>query len=64
MIKKEMNKAHIMVLDQVVRCKNCKYNKGEVNSKGFYICSANGMDITDDDFCSWGERNEVYHETK
>lgn len=40
---------------EVVTCKECKYNKGEVNEKGFQICSANGMDITDDDYCSWGE---------
>lgn len=39
-----------------VKCKDCMYNKGEVNKKGFRICSANGMDITDDDYCSWGER--------
>lgn len=42
----------------LVRCKDCKYNRGEVNKKGFLICSANGMDITDEDFCSWGERKE------
>lgn len=68
--KKDMQYIHLpihmiaLVIDEmptvdaepVVRCKDCIYNKGEVNRKGFQICSANGMDITDHDYCSWGER--------
>lgn len=43
----------------VVRCGKCKYwKKRFVNSKGFVICPASGMDITADDFCSYGERRE------
>lgn len=42
--------------EPVIKCKDCIYNKGEVNKKGFIICSANGMDITDYDYCSWGEK--------
>lgn len=42
----------------VVRCKDCRYRKGKVNRKGFEVCDATGMDITDDDFCSYGERRE------
>ncbi len=40
----------------VVRCKDCRYRNGKVNRKGFEVCDATGMDITDNDFCSWGER--------
>lgn len=41
----------------VVRCKECEYAKdAKVNSKGFCICPASHMEITDDDFCSYGER--------
>ena len=43
----------------VVRCKDCIYrNKTKVNDKGFEVCDATGMDITDNDFCSYGERAE------
>ena len=43
----------------VVRCKDCRYrNKTIVNKKGFEICEVSGMDKTDDDFCSFGERRE------
>lgn len=42
---------------RVVRCKNCEYGKdAKVNKKGFCICPASHMEITDDDFCSYGER--------
>ena len=44
---------------EVVRCGKCEYwKKRFVNSKGFVICPASGMDITADDFCSYGERRE------
>lgn len=44
----------------VVRCKNCIYKeKAEVNKKGYLVCPASGMEITDKDFCSYGkERKE------
>ena len=43
----------------VVRCRDCIYKrKAKVNKKGFLICPASGMEITDDDFCSYGERKE------
>jgi hypothetical protein len=43
----------------VVRCKDCAYMlEAKVNKKGFLICPASGMEITDDDFCSYGERRE------
>lgn len=39
----------------VVRCKDCEYSvEAWVNEKGFLICPASGMDITGDDYCSYG----------
>jgi hypothetical protein len=43
----------------VVRCKDCQYyEEAKVNELGFLICRASGMEITDMDFCSYGERRE------
>lgn len=43
----------------VVRCKDCVYWREAVtNGKGFLICPASGMEITESDFCSNGEREE------
>ena len=43
-----------------VLCKYCEYQKdAKVNSKGFLICPASGMEITDRDFCSYGSRLEL-----
>ena len=40
-------------LQEIVRCKDCEYrDKTKVNKKGFEVCVASGMDITDNDFCS------------
>ena len=42
---------------EVVRCKDCSYwDKATVNKNGFLICPASGMEITEGDFCSYGER--------
>ena len=44
---------------EIVRCKDCIYQKdAKVNCKGFIICPASNMEITDDDYCSYGERKE------
>lgn len=49
---------------EIVRCKDCAHRiKCKVNKKGFLICSASGMEITENDFCSYGERMEN-HDTK
>ena len=32
--------------------------RATVNEKGFLICPASGMEITPDDFCSYGEPKE------
>lgn len=35
-------------------CKDCaEKEKATVNKKGYLVCPASGMDITDYDFCSW-----------
>lgn len=42
---------------KVVRCRDCKYMKqAKPNKKGFLICPASGMEITENDFCSYGEK--------
>lgn len=44
-------------IPEVVRCNKCFYwDKAKSNKKGFLICPASGMEITADDFCSYGER--------
>lgn len=44
---------------KIVKCKNCIYQKdAKVNCKGFAICPASNMEITDDDYCSYGKRRE------
>ena len=40
----------------VIRFKDCYYRKrAKVNDKGYLICPASGMEITDRDYCSWAE---------
>lgn len=44
-------------VQEVVRCKDCSYFcKATVNKKGFLICPTSGMDITNNDFCSYGAK--------
>ena len=39
----------------VVRCQDCRYYQdAKVNEKGFLICPASGMEITETDYCSYG----------
>ena len=43
----------------VVHCRECEYAKNaKWNKKGYRICPASHMEITDDDFCSYGVREE------
>ena len=45
---------------EVVRCKDCQYYQdAKTNKKGFLICPAFGMEITETDYCSYGVRMEV-----
>lgn len=40
----------------VVRCRACKYRvDATINANGFLICDISDMEITPDDFCSYGE---------
>lgn len=42
---------------EVTRCKDCQYFKNaKVNNKGFLICPASGMEITENDYCSYAEK--------
>ena len=46
-----------VALNWQVLCKDCRYSdEAKANKKGFLICPASGMEIMDDDFCSYGER--------
>ena len=42
---------------EVVRCKDCQYYQdAKINKKGFLICPASGMEISETDYCSYGVR--------
>lgn len=44
-------------VQEVVRCKDCQYfDEATVNEKGFLICPASEMEITEYDFCSYGAK--------
>ena len=46
----------IEVTGQLVRCKNCVFwEQRYPNEQGFMCCHQSGMDITENDYCSWGE---------
>ena len=52
---------------EVVRCKDCQYYQdAKTNKKGFLICPASGMKISETDYCSYGVRmgQEDKHEVK
>lgn len=43
----------------VVRCRDCEHLvNAVVNVNGFLICGVSDMEITPEDFCSYGERKE------
>lgn len=42
----------------VVRCKDYTYMEDAYACNGFLICPASNMEITDNDFCSYGERKD------
>ena len=48
---------------EVVRCKDCKHRKEWLKEGTFYCCNpdygmASGVELEDNDFCSYGERRE------
>ena len=49
---------------EVTFCEDCRYYQdAKVNEKGFLICPASGMEITETDYCSYGERMDKENET-
>ena len=45
--------------EPVVHCKDCIYkSKAKTNKNGFVICPASGMEIKDNDFCSYGTKEK------
>ena len=58
-VKSAVEQAPTVPAEVIVHCRDCKYKEqARVNKKGFLICPTSGMEITDDDFCSYGERRE------
>lgn len=56
-IGKAVRSAPAAPVAQVVRCGECVYSAAaKENEKGFIICPVSGMEISDNDFCSYGER--------
>lgn len=54
-----INQADTVDAAPVVRCRDCVYaQSAKINKKGYRICPASHMEITDDDFCSYGERRK------
>ena len=47
-------------LEEVVRCKDCKFNKAKDENKG--VCGLMVYVHNSDDYCSYGERKEQEHE--
>lgn len=55
----DINDAPTVDAVPVIRCRDCEYAKNaKVNKKGYRICPASHMEIVDDDYCSYGEREE------
>ena len=53
----DINDAPTVDAVPVVRCRECEYAKNaKANKKGFRICPASRMEIVDDDYCSYGEK--------
>ena len=56
-IRRVLQQAQSADVVEVVRCKDCRYSeRARITDNGLKICAASGMEITDDDFCSYGER--------
>lgn len=45
---------------KVTRCKDCQYFKdAKINNKGFLICPASERKITENDYCSYAEKENT-----
>ena len=50
-----IDEAPTIVAVPVFRCRECRYYQdAKPNKKGFLICPASGMEITETDYCSYG----------
>lgn len=57
--KRMIMELEIIPGEVVVHCEDCEHKaKAKVNEKGFLICPASGMEITDKDHCSYGKCRE------
>ena len=57
MSEEEFNSFPAADVVEVTFCKDCRYYQdAKVNEKGFLICPASGMEITEMDYCSYGQR--------
>lgn len=55
-----LEKPELVEYAPIVRCKDCQYFKNaKVNAKGFLICLASGMEITENDYCSYAEKENT-----
>ena len=60
LIHNAVDNAPTVDAEVVTRCKDCEHKKrATVNGKGFLICPASGMELTPDDFCSYGQKKET-----
>ena len=56
MSEEEFNSFPAADVVEVTFCKDCRYYQdAKVNEKGFLICPASGMEITEMDYCSYGQ---------
>lgn len=58
---RERNELIVEPVDAIVPvyCKDCRYYPAaRTNNKGFKICVASGMEISEVDYCSYGRRKE------
>ena len=46
------------VVQELVRCKDCKHKEKDGISEGVHWCNHNGLQVTDTWFCADGERRE------
>ena len=58
-VLRELNAQATADVAPAVRCSDCAFAQdAQWNKKGYRICPASHMEITDDDFCSYGVRKE------
>lgn len=56
-VLRSINEIHAADVVEVVRCKDCKYHK-DTSVKMYAHCCLIGQTVSNDDFCSYGERRD------